>query len=141
MSPIVTTIETDDAVKVTLEKMRRITITQLDATVLEGGCAVEVWRDYSQEFIVARLVADVWGETLGKRTIRHPLNWIEAVKERWLPYRLRRHWPVRYKVHHIEAKAYYPGLRPSLPNHEWRMAAYVRNEPDPYDGRMPEDYA
>ena len=43
--------------------------------------------------------------------VETPLNWKEAVKERWSPAWLKRRYPVRYK--RWEAKHYFPNLPPS----------------------------
>lgn len=119
--------ELENSITVKLEKVKWVINQTLDASILEGDFDVKVIEDWAKEFIVARVVGHVWGESFGGRTIRHPLNWIEAVKERWFPRWARRRWPVRYKVHLIEAKAYYPGWYPYFPGREWRIAAYVRS--------------
>ncbi len=38
-----------------------------------------------------------------------PENWIEAVKERWVPNVFRKYWPVKYTK--IEVKAIYPNAK------------------------------
>lgn len=132
----------ENSIEVKLERIKWVCLAELEKADIEAMVDISTTAAFARDLITVRVHGHVWGEGIDKRTIRHPLNWIEAVKERWMPYWswMRRRWPVRYKVHHIEARVYYPGIRPSLPNHEWRIAAYVRNEPDPYDGRLPEDY-
>lgn len=120
-------VETEHGTKVKLEKIKYVVMHQFDASLLEGQVDVQFWEDYSQEFFVARVVGFVWGEDFAQRTIRYPRDWFEAVKERWAPRWYRRWSPVRYKVHNIEAKAYYPGISPSMPDQPWRIAAYLRD--------------
>ena len=42
---------------------------------------------------------------------RRPLDWWEAVKERWLPARLRRRFPVKYHVETVRLSSLYPRAR------------------------------
>ena len=41
--------------------------------------------------------SQIYGRTLEEMTHKYPENWIEALKERWLPYRLRKYWPIKYR--------------------------------------------
>ena len=62
-------------------------------------------------FVDIRLQLYVLG--IGDRIVKYPDGWIEAAKERWLPARLKRRWPVKYKV--FDAFAYWPTLHKYLP--------------------------
>jgi hypothetical protein len=52
----------------------------------------------------------VWGKRIEK--ITYPMNWLESIKERWMPKWLTNRYPIRYTT--FEARAYYPHLK--LPN-------------------------
>ena len=43
--------------------------------------------------------------------VKYPADWREAVKERFLPERLKRRFPVRYITVIIETKTVYPQIR------------------------------
>lgn len=120
----------ENIIEVKLERIKWVVLAELDKADIEAMVDVSTTVAFARDLVTVRIHGHVWGEGIDKRTIRHPLNWIEAVKERWMPCWswLRRRWPVQYKVHHIEAKAYYPGIRPSLPNEPWRIAAYLGTE-------------
>jgi len=126
--------------EVTLEKIRWVVITELEKADIEAIVEVSTLQQWARDIIVVRVKGHVWGETLCHRVIRHPLNWIEAVKDRWLPWWLRRRWPVKWQEHHIEAKAYYPGERPSMPDRPWRIAAYLRHGVTPCAGQAPDEW-
>lgn len=68
----------------------------------------EIAKSY---FMDIRLQLYVLG--IGDRIVKYPDGWIEAAKERWLPARLKRRWPVKYKV--FDAFAYWPTLHKYLP--------------------------
>lgn len=59
--------------------------------------------------VVYSLYGRMWGKECSRPIeIRYPKNWIEAVKERWLPYRLRKIFPIKYTYHKIEHMVGYP---------------------------------
>jgi len=62
-------------------------------------------------FMDIRLQVYVLG--IGDRIVKYPDGWIQAVKDRWLPRRLRRRFPVKYKI--FDAFAYWPTLHKYLP--------------------------
>lgn len=44
------------------------------------------------------------------RTVSHPLDWLEALKERWAPAWFKKRWPVAHKTHTIECRLVFPDL-------------------------------
>lgn len=59
--------------------------------------------------VVFTLYSSLFGEECSRPIeIRYPKNWIEAVKERWLPCRLRKMFPIKYTYHKIEHMVGYP---------------------------------
>jgi hypothetical protein len=106
-------------VEVELEKVKCI----LEAVVpqyclMDQQIEVSVVERWAKEEIMTRITGYVWGEYMGRETIRYPADWWQGVKERWFPGWVRRHWPVRYTEHVIDFKAMYPDLRISLPDEE-----------------------
>ena len=61
----------------------------------------------------------VYAETLERVECKYPVDWWEAVKERWLPAWAKRRWPVRYKHVALTAKCYYPKI--SKPDETHRL--------------------
>ncbi len=70
----------------------------------------------------------VWGEKLKPQTIRYPLDWWQALKERWCPKRVLVRWPVLYAVHSITAAALYPDFRRAMPTERCVMDIFVTEE-------------
>ena len=115
-----------ERIRIGLEK--RISPLLRDATTL-------FWIDRATDDIVLRIEGFVWGKNLDAQEVRYPANWIEAVKERWLPKRIRRRWPVRYTIVRIEARFLYPEARRAMPPGVGRVVAAVyaptfRTEPE-----------
>ena len=42
--------------------------------------------------------------------IKHPDSWWEAVKERFLPDKLKKKYPVKYTVYDINIRTFYPKI-------------------------------
>lgn len=58
--------------------------------------------------MIMRLYAAIWGESLKKVSRAFPLNWVEALKDRFLPRYFRKYFPVKYELIEIEVAALYP---------------------------------
>ena len=39
-----------------------------------------------------------------------PLNWKEAIKDRWLPQRVRKYWPIKYRLIEFDVRELMPSL-------------------------------
>ena len=57
-------------------------------------------------------------QTIGQ--YQWPSNWIEAIKDRFLPLRLREIWPVKYRI--IDVSAIYPKAK--LPDPVFKATEY-----------------
>ena len=57
--------------------------------------------------------------TPAKKTIKHPSDWWQSLKERWFPLWALKRWPVKYTVHDISFKVLYPDFRPQLAGQKW----------------------
>lgn len=56
------------------------------------------------------MISRLTTQSLEKRSISYPADWIEAIKQRWFPVWLLKRYPVRYYVETIEAHAVYPKI-------------------------------
>ena len=65
--------------------------------------------------LLVRLQHRLAGKVTDSKEAVYPANWWEAVKERWMPRRLRRRFPIKQTVVTLEASAFYPSVR--IPNH------------------------
>jgi hypothetical protein len=64
----------------------------------------------------------VWGEKLPKIVeISYPLNWWQAVKERFMPLILLKFFPIKYKYHKISFTELYPGFKFAKENNVVKM--------------------
>ncbi len=65
--------------------------------------------------LIHKVMVDVLSEDLETQTVTFPIDWWEAVKQRWAPAWYTDRWPVRTKTVTMEAFAIYP--RVSLPEY------------------------
>jgi len=129
----------ENAIQVKLEKIKGVAcirIMESDIAHLVDDVEVTTWAGLLADEVLLRVRYHVWGEDYAHKQIRYPADWIEAVKERWFPCWAKRHWPVRYCIHDITTKAYYPGISepPKLGHsYDWRLMAEDRctNEKKP----------
>lgn len=73
----------------------------------------EAYYQAHSRFFEARFRTRLWGVPLRDLTYRHPLNWIEAIKDRWFPVWLKKHFPVVYKEIKAEVHAVFPNWIPN----------------------------
>ncbi len=87
------------------------------------------WMTNSVNFAIRGYV---WGESekVQRQTIKYPANWIEAIKDRWLPRSLRKIYPVKYHCVDIDVTAIYPKFNPIVPGIEYRL---VINRDDTFE--------
>lgn len=68
-----------------------------------------------EKTIKLKMQGFLWGESGDTIKIKYPVDWWEAVKERWFPKWLLKKFPVKYVIHTITPKIIYPTLKISLP--------------------------
>ena len=66
------------------------------------------------DYLVYELETFVLTETLEDLDVRYPADWVQGIKERWLPLYLKKKFPVKYKYITYKAEALYPKI--SLPD-------------------------
>jgi hypothetical protein len=74
---------------------------------------VRVQEPMCQDVVVASFVSLFAAENLKKYEFRRPLDWWEAVKERFAPAWFLQRYPVRYHIDVVDVKAIWKGFGPS----------------------------
>lgn len=70
----------------------------------------------SQKMLIAELRGYILSEKIQSVVIKYPANWIEAIKDRWLPSWAKKKWPVVMARRVVDAVALYPHFKQSVPN-------------------------
>jgi len=64
---------------------------------------------YTRNFVL-QITQTVCSENAGFVEVEYPIDWWEAIKERWFPDWALKRWPVKYKKVTVKAKAFYPNV-------------------------------
>ena len=109
------------------EKLRIGVATALSEHLLDPQ--VEFIEDWLTNRAVVQIRGFLWGRTIEQYEIRYPLDWWEAVKERWAPRWFLKQRPVSYTIKRISLKAAWPTLRTLIPEHEPRLVILLNDYP------------
>ena len=74
---------------------------------------INLATEFFAEGMTSRLVAVLAGERIRVLDVQYPADWTEAIKERFLPFWLKKRWPIRYKRLAWDIRVVYPEV--SLP--------------------------
>lgn len=80
---------------------------------------VEIRRDMDRmtNQIIVDMTIVVYGhQHTTRHVVSYPSNWLEALKDRFLPTRYRTRWPVKYTHITASLEETYPDVRPALPH-------------------------
>lgn len=75
--------------------------------------SVDVSDFYAETFTV-NLRVYLYGIDHKGVEIKYPRDWVEALKERWLPEWLKKRYPVKYTVRKINFREIYPKIQPKI---------------------------
>ena len=64
--------------------------------------------------ITIQIVQKIFGQQRKLFREKVPLNWKEAVKDRWLPQWIRKYWPIKYRLIEFDVRELMPSL--NIPN-------------------------
>ena len=115
-----------------MRQVREVTLNGLDfcfTSEIEhmdlGAINIDHWVRATARGFEVRLRAIIAGLPEREWVVKHPADWWEALKERWLPQLLLTKWPVRYDVHVMRAT----WLAPEIPwpkdyNGSYKVALY-----------------
>jgi len=73
--------------------------------------------------------AHIYGRTASQDEVRHPMDWWEALKDRFFPQWAKRRWPVAYMVYTMTARELYPKVK--LPNQSPVIVVHTSTAPIP----------
>lgn len=76
--------------------------------------------------IVTTVKFSVYGINHPEQKYQYPENWVEAIKDRWLPQWARKRWPVKYRMIVVNLKELYPNAKAALPTLpvRWHIDSY-----------------
>ena len=80
---------------------------------LQHATIIDVQRQVLGD-LVYRLQCIVPSLPLAPQCISYPLNWVEAIKQRFAPQWLLDRWPLRYRTHIITGTDLYPDCREAI---------------------------
>lgn len=123
--------------KVSLEKFKLVALQYLPEELLcreEPSIDVSAWSGYFSDQLVVRITKEIWGREMQEKEVRYPLDWWEAIKERWAPQWFKNRWPVDYVVERLTARELYTDM--SFPNRSYSIVIMGGNIPDHMDRRM-----
>lgn len=112
----------DKISEVTLDKMK-FHISHAFPFSLSGD-EIFITRTLPSEFQVDIEIL-FFGHALEGTTIKYPLTWWDAFKDRWFGPFLVKRWPVNYRKHDISFRVFYPDFRPAMPKQ--RYVVHVRD--------------
>jgi hypothetical protein len=72
---------------------------------------VSIEHDQIQDHLILTVSAGLLGGTVEQLHFTAPADWREALKDRWLPLRLRKRFPVKYREVTVNVLEYYPRLK------------------------------
>lgn len=105
-------------------------------TFMIANTCVKAELEYSDQesvlenYLVARLRARILGHDIEDQKIMlsWPANWIEAIKDRWLPYWLRKYFPVVYEQRTITPMAIFYNIPIPDDNDMYKYTIQLRQE-------------
>lgn len=94
-----------------LEKFKFFVYTKMNDELLETPELEMIAASYSNDITIAAKYT-VWGQRIGERVIvKHPIDWKEAIKERFAPGWLLNRYPVRYSETVLDLAVLFPKFR------------------------------
>lgn len=88
-----------------------------------------MYDDWIENMMTLRVRQEILGQgPFACPTIEFPKDWVEAVKERFAPTWLLRHWPVKYTKNYFDVRIIYPMMK--YPDDDVRVTAVVKEVKD-----------
>ena len=99
--------------QVTLERYKYVIQTHL-SEYFEMASEVDFHKDPFLKGIMLTITQRIFGQQRKLFSEQVPLNWKEAVKDRWLPQWMRKYSPVKYRLIEFDVRELMPSL--NIPN-------------------------
>jgi hypothetical protein len=85
--------------EIVLEKLKLIAISRFQRDMIFPQ-SVKLTLSEQEEFlydtVLVRMVVEIMGKLQDDSTVKYPSDWKESLKERFLPYWLKKRFPVKY---------------------------------------------
>ena len=98
----------------TMEMLRVAVARSIDS---RGFCLDPEFRTFVANEITGEMVIELCAKIAGDKTepqsVRWPLDWVQALKARWLPDWARKRWPIRYATLVFSFDVLYPDYKPA----------------------------
>lgn len=126
-----------DMLKTKIEKVRIGMQHSIAKEMIDAVVDIDQLVDDLGRYITFEIRGYVWGEkeSLRHYEIHYPLNWKEALKERWFPKWAITKWPIKYKDIEIDVKALYPELKIAMPDEKHSFILSVHKGIDEFNKR------
>ena len=120
----------EDIKEIRLESIRFFTEAMLSKDLLLGyKHELNILIEPICHNLIFHLESRIWGQQLKNRVFKYPLDWWEAVKERFAPAWFLKKYPVKYKTIDIDAKLLYPNLQIQVPNEQYVVCMQAYEKP------------
>lgn len=77
--------------------------------------------------ITIQIVQRIFGQQRKLFREKIPMNWKEAIKDRWLPKWIRKYWPIKYRLIEFDVRELMPSL--NVPNHPTYIVTDLQEHP------------
>ena len=114
----------------TIKLFRTAFERRIEKATLNHVKAVEIIDHMARE-MAFHVECAIWGEEKAGAVISYPANWIEAVKERWLPEWALKKWPVKYTHKKVDFQVLYPDLNLPMDAHTKIIRSIINEIPTP----------
>ena len=115
-----------------LEKFALIAVSYISEKLLEDFATepkvdFSVYERFMLDDVCVRVKQIIMGQGPFKcPAAQYPRNWIEAIKDRFLPSWLRERWPIKYTKMYFNARILYPKIK--YPDEEHVITAELKEE-------------
>jgi len=90
---------------------------------------IKSFFDMMTQEMIAELHGYIWGERKKIETVKWPLNWKEAFKERWLSKWILKKFPVLYEERTYSAEIIFPSIKYECVGHTPIVSILKNGEP------------
>jgi hypothetical protein len=85
--------------EVILEKLKLTAISKFQKEMIypqDVKLSIDKQTEFLYDSVLLRMIVEIMGKLQEDTTVKYPSDWKESLKERFLPYWLKKHFPVKY---------------------------------------------